>query len=311
MLRAAQVAAGREARAARRAAAAGHGPGRPRRSRRAPEEIARAARAVDAVRALPRAARSSTTGDRRARRARTRCSTSCAPTFAALPTIARRALRDELVADVATGSTCAPSSRSSSSRSRRGARRSRADAARRAAPPPAPPRPRRSRDRVGDPGRSGRVVRRRRAAAARGPTWRRSSRATEEVERRFLAFCLALPDLGAEALAKIDPAEHFTSAARPPRGRSTCATTSPTPREGVAADDDPELARSSPSSTVRAGREPASPATLDAQRLQLELRRLDRRLAAIRAGRRGRRDRARGPPRAGPGASSTARSSER
>jgi DNA primase len=104
---------------------------------------------------------------------------------------------------------------------------------------------------------------------------------TEEVERRFLAFCLALPDIGGDALAKVDLDEHFTSGLA---GRAAAHLRDhlTNPRDDLP-DDDPELDALITELVVRAAREPASPATLDAQRLQLELRRLDRRLAAIAA----------------------------
>lgn len=103
---------------------------------------------------------------------------------------------------------------------------------------------------------------------------------TEEVERRFLAFCVALPDQGGpDALAKIDPATHFTSsllqrAAEHLRTHGLAAPADSAP------DGDHELSAFLRELAVRAGREPATPATLDAQRLQLELRRLDRQLKA-------------------------------
>ena len=107
-------------------------------------------------------------------------------------------------------------------------------------------------------------------------------RGTEEVERRFLAFCLALPELGRDALGRLDPGEHFTSdltrrAAVHLRDHLT------DPAAGLSEESEPELVALVRELRVRAVREPASPATLDAQRLQLELRRLDRRLAALRA----------------------------
>jgi DNA primase len=114
------------------------------------------------------------------------------------------------------------------------------------------------------------------ARAAGGSDLQRIVAQTEEVERRFLAFCLALPDMGAAELAKVDPAEHFTSAL----GRRAAEhlrehLTAPT--EGLP-DGDDELRTLVTELSVRAVRDPASPATLATQRLQLELRRLDRRM---------------------------------
>jgi DNA primase len=104
---------------------------------------------------------------------------------------------------------------------------------------------------------------------------------TEEVERRFLAFCLALPDHGGDALAKLNPDEHFTSGLTR-RAAAHLRTHLKAPRDDLPPDD-PELDALMTELVVRSHREPASPPTLDAQRLQLELRRVDRRLAAIRA----------------------------
>jgi DNA primase len=104
---------------------------------------------------------------------------------------------------------------------------------------------------------------------------------TEEVERRFLAFCIALPDAGGDALAKIDLDEHFTS----PLTRRAAAHLRGHLHAPVEAlpEHDPELTALVRELSVRATNEPATAATLDAQRLQLELRRLDRRVAHLRA----------------------------
>jgi len=104
---------------------------------------------------------------------------------------------------------------------------------------------------------------------------------TEEVERRFLAFCIALPDAGSDALGRIDLDEHFTS----PLTRRAAAHLRGHLRAPVEAmpEHDPELTALVRELSVRATSEPATPATLDAQRLQLELRRLDRRMAHLRA----------------------------
>jgi DNA primase len=103
----------------------------------------------------------------------------------------------------------------------------------------------------------------------------------EEVERRFLAFCLALPEAGADALARVDPDEHFTAPLLRRAARHLLATGLADPTATVEPGDE-ELEALMRELVVRAAREPVSPATLDAQRLQLELRRLDRRLAAAR-----------------------------
>jgi hypothetical protein len=103
---------------------------------------------------------------------------------------------------------------------------------------------------------------------------------TEEVERRFLAFCLAIPDLGAAELGKIDPADHFTSSLTR-RAAEHLRSHLGAPTEQLPEDDD-ELRTLVTELSVRAVRDPASPATLAAQRLQLELRRLDRRMTEAR-----------------------------
>jgi DNA primase len=104
--------------------------------------------------------------------------------------------------------------------------------------------------------------------------------AVEEIERTFLAQCLALPAPGAEALARLDFDEHFTS----PLHRRLAAHVrdhASDPLAAVGADDD-ELRIAVSELEARRSRDPSSPATLDAQRLQLELRRLTRRLNAAR-----------------------------
>jgi DNA primase len=103
---------------------------------------------------------------------------------------------------------------------------------------------------------------------------------TEQVERRFLAFCLALPDIGREALAGLDPEEHFTSGITR-RAAIHLREHLTTPRQDLPPDD-PDLDALITELVVRAAREPASPATLEAQRLQLELRRIDHRMRSAR-----------------------------
>ena len=75
--------------------------------------------------------------------------------------------------------------------------------------------------------------------------------------------------------------EHVHDAAAPPPRRAT-STTTPQTRSRLS----PTTTRSSASRSreleARRSRDPTSPATLDAQRLQLELRRLTRRLNAAR-----------------------------
>jgi DNA primase len=113
---------------------------------------------------------------------------------------------------------------------------------------------------------------------------RRDSRAlsaSEEIERTFLAQCLALPGQGREALSAIDFAEHLTTDLH--RRLATHIRDHPeSPLEAVP-DDDEELRLGMFELEARRARDMASPATLDAQRLQLELRRLTRRLNAARS----------------------------
>jgi hypothetical protein len=88
-----------------------------------------------------------------------------------------------------------------------------------------------------------------------------------------------MPEAGHDALRRIDPAEHFTSALTR-RAAEHLRDHLHEPTQGAT---EPDLIALLTELTVRATREPASTATLDAQRLQLELRRLDRRLAHIRS----------------------------
>ncbi|HEX2087050.1 MAG TPA: hypothetical protein VHF89_15325, partial [Solirubrobacteraceae bacterium] len=104
---------------------------------------------------------------------------------------------------------------------------------------------------------------------------------TDEVERRFLAFCISAPGAGREALRAIDTSEHFTSPLLA-RAADHLARHLDDPLAGVPGDDE-ELAALLSELVARAGTEPATPASVHAQRLQLELRRVDRRLRAARA----------------------------
>ena len=119
------------------------------------------------------------------------------------------------------------------------------------------------------------------APAARAPA--QPLTPSEEVERTFLALCLGQPALGREALDRIDFDEHLTT----PLHRRVAALVREhieNPMEAVPPDDD-ELRSAVSELEARRSRDPATPAALDAQRLQLELGRLTRRLnAARRAG---------------------------
>ena len=109
---------------------------------------------------------------------------------------------------------------------------------------------------------------------ARRPT--RSLSAVEEVERTFLAHCLALPAQGREALDAIDFDEHLTTDLH--RRLAQHILDHPdTPLEAVPPDD-PELRAGVVELEARRTRDALSAAALDAQRLLLEWRRLSRRL---------------------------------
>jgi DNA primase len=105
----------------------------------------------------------------------------------------------------------------------------------------------------------------------------------EDTERAFLALCLASPEEGEHALASLDVDEHFASellrrAARHLReGSLREPMETPSGEEG-ALDGDPELKGLLAELIVQAGREEARPATLEVQRLQLEMARMDRKI---------------------------------
>jgi DNA primase len=102
----------------------------------------------------------------------------------------------------------------------------------------------------------------------------------EQTERTFLALCVALPELGRDALAKLDVDELFTGdVAR--RAAMHLREHIDSPTEGVRADDT-ELAALLTEIAVRAAHEPAEPATLEVETLQLELARIERQIAAAR-----------------------------
>ena len=117
------------------------------------------------------------------------------------------------------------------------------------------------------------------AAPASRPTIIEVSQ-SERTERTFLALCIALPDLGREALRKVDLERHFTTQ-RTRRAAEHLRDHLATPLDGLA-DDDGELVPLIQELTIRAEREPALPSTLDAQTLALDRRRLEREIAAAR-----------------------------
>jgi DNA primase len=107
----------------------------------------------------------------------------------------------------------------------------------------------------------------------------------EPTERSFLALCIALPELGAAALAELDLEADLTSAVtRRAAAHLREHLAAPT---AALADDDPLLAfmRELVVGDARAGA--PTPAALEIERLQLTLARLDREIAAARAAARG------------------------
>ena len=129
----------------------------------------------------------------------------------------------------------------------------------------------------GDPGPMPGAAPRRPPAAA--PPARLT--ATEEVERTFLAQCLALGATGRDELSRVSPEAHFTTPLTR-RAAERMLANFDSAAEGLG-DEDADLASLLNELHVRAAREPATPASLDAQRLQLELGVLRRRLQAARA----------------------------
>ncbi len=101
----------------------------------------------------------------------------------------------------------------------------------------------------------------------------------ERTERAFLAFCVALPDLGAPALAALDLDADLTT----PVGRRAAEHLRAhlaAPTEGLP-DDDPELAALVYEISVRAAA-PVTPARFEIERLQLALARLEREIRVAR-----------------------------
>jgi DNA primase len=114
----------------------------------------------------------------------------------------------------------------------------------------------------------------------------------EDAERAFLALCIASPDDGAQMLASVEIDEHFSSellrrAARRLRAGDLREPLGAVSGEEVRLEDDPELTRLLAELVVEAGRDEAHPAMLEAQRLQLELARVDRQIQRARGEQRG------------------------
>jgi DNA primase len=126
------------------------------------------------------------------------------------------------------------------------------------------------------PLRSGEQSSGRGAAAPRAALDRR-----EQTERTFLALCIALPEPGRDALRRVDLDQHFTTAATR-RAAAHLREHVLAPLEGLGPDD-AELSSLIAELALRAAREPAEPAALEVEALQLEKDRLEREIGAARA----------------------------
>jgi hypothetical protein len=113
----------------------------------------------------------------------------------------------------------------------------------------------------------------------------------QDTERAFLALCIASPEEGERALQSLDIDEQFSSellrrAAKHLRAgdlRAPMQSRQQQEDQGVALDDDMELKALLAELVVEGGRESAAnPAMLEAQRLQLELARVDRQIQRAR-----------------------------
>jgi DNA primase len=115
---------------------------------------------------------------------------------------------------------------------------------------------------------------------------RRELSRREDTERAFLALCIATPDDGQEMLASVDIDEHFSSDLLRRAAGHLRAVDLRQPMAG-APPADQELNRLLAELVVEAGRDEAHPAMLEAQRLQLELARVDRQIQRARGEQRG------------------------
>jgi DNA primase len=102
----------------------------------------------------------------------------------------------------------------------------------------------------------------------------------EQQERVFLALCIALPDDGEARLAEATPEELF-SAEAPRRAAHYLRGRLRSPAGDLPVDDEP-LARLIAELVIRAGQLEATPEKLELEALQLDLHRLDRRIATAR-----------------------------
>ncbi|MDX6679335.1 MAG: primase [Solirubrobacteraceae bacterium] len=103
----------------------------------------------------------------------------------------------------------------------------------------------------------------------------------EPTERSFLALCIALPALGAPALAELDLEADLTSTVTR-RAAAHLREHLASPTSGLE-DDDPLLGFMRELAVGDARAAPPTPATFEIERLQLSLARLDREIAAARA----------------------------
>jgi DNA primase len=103
----------------------------------------------------------------------------------------------------------------------------------------------------------------------------------EETERAFLALCVGLPEQGREALRRVDLQQHFTSEGVRRAARHLRENLAD-PLRGLDPEDT-ELTALVAELSLRAAEQPADPATLEVQALQLETARLEREIVAARA----------------------------
>jgi DNA primase len=105
----------------------------------------------------------------------------------------------------------------------------------------------------------------------------------EDTERAFLALCMAAPEEGEGALASLDIDEYFSSELLRRAAKHLRAGDLRAPMASGSLDDDPSLKALLAELVVESGRNSAAnPAMLEAQRLQLELARVDRQIQRAR-----------------------------
>ncbi len=105
----------------------------------------------------------------------------------------------------------------------------------------------------------------------------------EDTERAFLALCMAAPEEGEGALAGLDIDEYFSSELLRRAAKHLRAGDLRAPMASGSLDDDPQLNALLAELVVESGRNSAAnPAMLEAQRLQLELARVDRQIQRAR-----------------------------